>query len=249
MGMSTYPYRAYTTMAAETQPRLSIRRLSVTDADRRRNPQHLSQSQGVMDLSMASATQILASLRFLILSYLADLETSLSQLESSFADFGMAELLKAKGELTVAVWANDALEMLDITRGDVRSYLPDFPFADISVERFVKSHIPELPDVASLDEMCSMVVDLSLVDMSTRLEDVRVRFSDLDFQPLQYIPALSNHLQSLHAHLTSIEAPSGIDFQPLLASSCMMSDFLMSWSQSSFRSSMWTLTSQKFCSS
>jgi adiponectin receptor len=157
--------------------------------------------------------QILASLRFLILSYLADLETSLSQLESSFSDFGMAELLKAKGEQTVAVWSNVAFEMLSNIRVDVRSHLPDFHFGDISVERFVKSHIHELPDVACIDEMCSVVVDFSLVDMSARLEDVRVRFSDLDFQPLCYIPILSEHLQSLHAHLTSLETPSGIDFQ------------------------------------
>jgi len=210
-----------TTAARETHPRLNKRRFSVTDAGRRRNPQparqRLPQSHDVLDLSRASAKQILASLRFLILSYLADLETSLSQPESSFLDFGMAELLEAKGELTVAVWAKIALEMLNNVRVDVRSYLPEFHFADVSVERFVKSHIPELPDVASLNEMCSMLVDFSLADMSARLEDVRVRFSDLDFQPLCYIPVLSDHLQSLHAHLTSIEVPSGIDSKHLLS--------------------------------
>ena len=208
------------TMAREIQPRLHRRRFSITDADRRRIPrptrQHSPLSRDVLDMSTTSAKQILASLRFLILSYLADLETSLSQLESSCSDFGMAELLKAKGELAVAMWAKVALEMLDKIRVDVRSYLPDFHFADISVERFVKSHIPELPDVASLNEMCSMVVDFSLADMSARLEDVRVRFSDLDFQPLYCIPILSDHLQSLHAHLTSIEDSSGINFQPFL---------------------------------
>jgi adiponectin receptor len=209
-----------TTTARETQLRLNQSRSS-TVAGRRRNQQPTCQpapqSQDVFDLSTASAKQILASLRFLILSYLADLETSLSQLESSFLDFGMAELLKAKGELTVAVWAKIALEMLNNIRVDVRSYLPEFHFEDISVERFVKSHIHELPDVTSLNEMCSVVVDFSLADMSARLEDVRVRFSDLDFQPLHNIPVLSNHLQSLHAHLTSIEVPSGIQFQPSLS--------------------------------
>jgi adiponectin receptor len=219
-----------TTTTRVTQPQLNKRRLSITDAARRRNPQltchRLPQSQDVLDLSTASAKQILASLRFLILSYLADLETSLSQLESSFSDFGMAELLKAKGERAVALWAKVALDMLDNVRVHVRSYLPEFHFADISVERFVKSHISELPDVASLNEMCSIVVDFSLADMSARLEDVRVRFSDLDFQPLCDIPILSDHLLSLHAHLTSIEVHSGIDFQPLLPSNTMVSDFV-----------------------
>jgi adiponectin receptor len=210
-----------TTTARETQSRLNKRRFSFTDAARRRNPQStcpcVPQSQDVLDLCTASAKQILASLRFLILSYLADLETSLSHLESSLADFGLSELLKTKGERTVAVWAKVALDMLNNVRGEVRSYLPEFHFADVSVERFVKSHIPELPDVASLNEMCSVVVDFSLADMSSRLEDVQVRFSDLDFQPLCYIPIISDHLQSLHAHLTSIEVPSGIDFSTLTA--------------------------------
>jgi len=201
-----------TTMARETQPRLNQRLFSAADAGRRRNGQptyrHLPQSQDVHDLPTTSAKQILASLRFLILSYLADLEASLSQLQSSFSDFRMAELVKAKGELTVAVWANVALEMLDNIRMDVRSHLPEFHFADISVERFVKSHIHELPDVAFLNEICSVVVDFSLADMPARLEDVRVRFSDLDFQPLCYLPILSEHLQSLHVHMTSLEVPS-----------------------------------------
>jgi len=231
-----------TSAARETQLHLNKRRFSVTDAGRRRDPQpmrqqRLPQSHDVLALSRASAKQILASLRFLILSYLADLETSLSQLESSFSDFGMAELLKSKGELTVAVWAKVALEMLDNVRVDVRSYLPEFHLADVSVERFFKSHIPELPDVASLNEMCSVVVDFSLADMSARLEDVRVRFSDLDFPPLYYIPVLSDHLQSLHAHLTSIETPSGIGFQHYYLELSLCLTWLVFWSQSSFRSS------------
>ena len=240
--------------ARETQPHLNLnkRRFSITDAGRQRNPQptwrRLPQSQDILGLSAASAKQILASLRFLILSYLADLETSLSQLESSFPDVGMAELLKAKGELSVAVWAEVALEMLDNVRVHVRSYLPEFHFADISVERFVKSHIPELPDVASLNEMCSMVVDFSLADISTRLEDVRVRFSGLDFQPLDYIPMLSSHLQSLHAHLASLEITSGIDLQPFyLEYSCCLT-LRISCSQSSFRSSRKTLMRWTFWS-
>ena len=177
-----------TTPARET-PRINTRRLSTTDADRRRNPQlTCSQSLDALDLSTASAEQTLASLRFLILSYLADLETSLSQLESPA--FGIGELLKAKGEPNVRVWADDALEMLDSIRADVRSHLPEVHISDISVETF-KSHLPELPDATSLREMRSRLPDMddfrarlpdfSLADVSARLDDVRARFSGLDF--------------------------------------------------------------------
>jgi adiponectin receptor len=158
----------------------------------------------------------------------------LSKLESPVSDFGIAELLKTKGDVTVREWAQDALEMLDNIRAEVRSHLPEFHFADISVEN-VKFHLPELPDVASLNDMRSRLPDMddfrarlpdfSLVDMSARLDDVRARFSDLDFKPLKYIPVLSDHLQTLHAHLTSLELPSGINV-PSLPSNSMLSDFV-----------------------
>jgi adiponectin receptor len=143
-------------------------------------------------------------------------------------------MLKAKGELKVRVWAKVALEMLNNIRTDVRSHLPEFHFADISVEN-VKSHLPDLPDVASLHEMRSRLPDMddfkarlpdfSLADVSARLDDIRARFSDLDFQPLHYIPTLSDHLQSLHAHLSSLERPSGINV-PSLPSHSLLSNFV-----------------------
>jgi adiponectin receptor len=226
-----------TTSARETRPRLDNRRFSTADTGRKSEQpkcQRLPQSLDTLDLSAASAKQTLASLRFLILSYLADLETSLSQLESPVSDFRIAEVLKAKGEVTVRVWAEDALEMLDSIRADVRSHLPEFHLADLSVES-VKSHLPEFPDVGSLNEMRSRLPDMddfrarlpdfSLADMSARLDDVRARFSDLDFQPLKYIPILSDHLQSLHAHLSSLELPSGINI-PSLPSNSILSDFV-----------------------
>ena len=173
-----------TTSARET-PRINTRRLSTTDADRRRNPQlTCSQSLDALDLSTASAKQTLASLRFLILSYLADLETSLSQLESPA--FGIGELLKAKGEPNVRVWADDALEMLDSIRADVRSHLPEVHISDISVETF-KSHLPELPDVTSLREMRSRFPDMD--DFRARLISVLTMclydwtMSELAFRP------------------------------------------------------------------
>jgi adiponectin receptor len=221
-----------TATATELRPRLNKRRFSTADAGRRRDTlscQHLPQSLDTLDLSTASAKETLASLRFLILSYLADLETSLSHLESSVSDFG-AELLKAKGEPKVRTWAKVALEMLDNIRTDVRSHLPEFHLGDVSVES-VKSHLPDLPEVASLNEMRSRLPDMddfrarlpdfSLADISARLDDARTRFSDLDFQPLLYVPILSNRLQSLHAHLSSLERPSGISLRSLPSNSIL----------------------------
>ena len=209
------------------------RRFSAVDAGWRKDAQtrqHLGQSLDALDLSTDSAKETLASLRFLILSYLADLEANLSQLEPSISDFGIAELLKAKGELKVRVWAKVGLEMLDNIRTDVQSHLPEFHLADVSVES-VRSHFPELPDDASLNEMRSQLSDMddfrarlpyfSLADISARLDDARTRFSDLDFQPLHYIPILSNHLQALHAHLSSLELPFGISVSALPSNSTL----------------------------
>jgi adiponectin receptor len=208
-----------------------------------------------------------------VLSYLADLETRLSQLESPLSDL---EALKARGELRIEearAWAKTALEMLDCIRADVCSHLPEFNFPDMSVENFVKSHLPDFTDVPALHGMRShfpdmpnvrsrlpdipdvrsklpdvrarlpdmpdvrsrlpdmpdvrsRLPDFDLSDMRSKFDDVRTRFYDLDFHhPLSYIPTLSDHLQSLHYHLSSVELSSGIEL-PSLAPSSMLSDLL-----------------------
>ncbi|KAJ7495826.1 hypothetical protein B0H11DRAFT_873222 [Mycena galericulata] len=85
-----------------------------------------------LDLSPASPAQALASLRFLVLSYLADLERRLSLFES-------------------AEWAEAALDMLHGIRADVRSHLPDLgahlPDMDL------KSHLPDMDFIAHLPDM------------------------------------------------------------------------------------------------
>ena len=44
-------------------------------------------------------------------------------------------------------------------------------------------------------------------DMRLKLNDV---FMNLDFQkPFGYIPTLSDHLENLHSHLSSMDVPSG----------------------------------------
>lgn len=180
-----------------------------------------------LDLSSASPTQALASLRYLVLSYLAELEQRLSNLESP--DF---ETWKTMGEMTMEEarqWTQTALEMLKGIRADVCSHLPEFHFADMSVENF-KSRLPDLSEVPGLSEMRSHLPDMPDVrshlpdmpnlpdmpdvrshisDMRVKLGDVRSRFNDLDFkQPLSYIPTLSDHLNNLHSHLSSMEFPS-----------------------------------------
>lgn len=202
--------------------------------------QPLPHSVEALDLSTTSPTQTLASIRFLVLSYLADLEAQLSLLESPDV-----ESWRMKGELTVEEarqWIRTALDMLDSIRADVCSHLPELHFADLSVENF-KSHLPDLPDVPSMNDMRSHLPDMpdvqrrlsdvrshlpsfGLSEMRSKLDDVRLRFQDIDFQkPLSYIPVLSDHMHNLHSHLTSMELPSGLDF-PSLAPNSMLSDLL-----------------------
>ncbi|KAI0072510.1 HlyIII-domain-containing protein [Panus rudis PR-1116 ss-1] len=169
---------------------------------------------GALDFSPASALPVLAALRQEVLTYLADLETRLAQLESHLTV--SAESVKLKGEHKVEearAWAETGLEMLRQIREDVCSHLPEVNLDSVpSVGQFVKSH---MPDKHTFDEMrahASAVpvpeaVRARLNDLSamrSRLEDLRSRISDLDFhRPLDYIPTLSEHLQTLHAHLTS----------------------------------------------
>jgi len=196
----------------------------------------LSYSLEALDLSSALPTQTLASLRFLVLSYLADLERRLKELGSDF------EAWKLQGGHTIdetALWARTALDMLEGIRADVCSHLPEMPFAELStMEAFVKSHLPDLPHFPDMAEMRSCFPDLPYLpdmaemrshlpdmpslpdmdevrshfsDMRLKLDDVRTRFHELDFQqPFGYIPTLSDHLENLHSHLSSMDVPSGL---------------------------------------
>ncbi|KAG6850136.1 hypothetical protein H0H93_000521 [Arthromyces matolae] len=187
-----------------------------------------------LDLSLTSPTQALASLRILILSYLEELEQRLASFESP--DF---EAWKAMGELTIdeaRQWARTALEMLEGIRADVCSYLPELHFAELSVENF-RAHLPDLMEVSGLSEMRSHLPDMPhllempnvrsrLSDMRHTLNDVRSRFTDLEFKtPLHYIPTLSNSLERLHSHLASMELPSRLEITSL-APSAVISDML-----------------------
>lgn len=202
-----------------------------------------------LDLSSASPIQTLASLRFLVLSYLAELERRLSDLESpSFEAWNIHDKLTID---EATQWARTALEMLEGIRADVCSHLPDFQFTDLaSLETFVKARLPDLSDVPNFTEMRSHLPDMPHLpdmtgmrshlpvlpdmdnvrshfsDMRIKIDDVRTRFNELDFQkPFSYIPTLSNHLKNLHAHLSSMELPSELPVSAL-PSSTVLSDLL-----------------------
>lgn len=207
-----------------------------------------SQSQ-VISFSSSSPIHTLAALRFLFLSYLADLEHRLNEFESpSF------EVWKLHGEHTFEEAkhrARTALEMLEGIRTDVRSHIPDLPFVDLSsMEDYVKSHLPDFPEVPSLGEMKSHLpyilqmrshfpdvsemrahlpdvpslpdMDHVISDMRVKLDDVRSRFNDIDFhQPFTYIPTLSQRLQNLQSYLLSTDVPSGFPISSLAPNSVL----------------------------
>jgi adiponectin receptor len=219
----------------------------------------LSYSLEELNLSAASPIQTLASLRFLVLSHLADLERRLSDCESpSFEAWNLHDKFNIDD---ATQWARTALEMLEGIRADVCSHLPDFQFSDLStLESFVKT-LPELPDVSNFTEMRSHLPDMphlpgmaemrshlpdlphmdnvrsQFSDMRLKLDDVRTRFHELDFQKLHgYIPQLANHLKNLHTHLSSMELSSGLpvassthaDLLDALLSSDIVTDILNS---------------------
>ncbi|THH33312.1 hypothetical protein EUX98_g875 [Antrodiella citrinella] len=136
------------------------------------------------ELSSVRPSQgVLVSLRVQVLQYLADLEQYLSAAVE-------AERIKMNQEINVEearVWARTGLDMLDRIRADVQSHLPDLHLdAPDSVRARLSEAIPD--------------------GVRSRLDDVRSRISDIDFhRPLDYIPTLLDHLQSLQVHMASLE--------------------------------------------
>ncbi|KAF9050031.1 hemolysin-III related-domain-containing protein [Panaeolus papilionaceus] len=218
----------------------------------------LSHSLEALDLSSASPTQTLASLRYLVLSYLAYLERKLSEIESP--EFEPWSEEGEYGTEDEKPWVHTALEMLERIREDVCSHLPEIHFADLSsMEEFLRSHLPDLhdvrshlpemphlpdmadmrshlPDMPPLPDMTDMRshlpdmltlpdMDDMLSDMRHKLNDVRTRFQELDFQHhFTYIPTLTAHLENLKSHLSNSEVGTEISFGP----SNVLSDLLKS---------------------
>jgi len=209
---------ASTTSASHGAADLRLRRSSAPHVAGSGKPcPSLPGSIDTLDLMHSSPLHTLASLRFLVLSYLADLENSLTEFESP-----SLESWKLQGEHTLEdakQRAQTALEMLEGIRADVCSHLPD--------PGLVKSRLRDMPDVPTLNEMRSHLPDIQqmrshlpdmpslpdmddvISDMRLKLDDVRSRFNEIDFhKPFNYIPTLSRHLQNLHSYLSSMEAPS-----------------------------------------
>ena len=172
-------------------------------------PPH-SGSLDTLDLSSASPAAAFASLHFHVLSCLADIEASLSQLESPLPDFDLGQAI-SRGELKVEevrAWAKDGLEILKQIKAELRSHLPEFSLDPVSVENYVSARLHDLSDSSNLKRVTSHLPDLPRIP-----------------RPEQYLFKLSGHLKSLHSHLSSSNAFSHIAF-PSFPSTAKLSELI-----------------------
>ena len=133
-----------------------------------------------------------------MLSHLEELETSLSRFQSPIdMDFFKSSTEDAVED--VRAWANDALDMLQQIRTDVCSHLPDLDL-DFSLVNLI-SHLPDVNGVRS------HLPDINISDqVREKIDLLRSHLPDLPLQALlDYVPILTEHLDSLHAHLSSPE--------------------------------------------
>lgn len=176
----------------------------------------LSPSLSALDLSSVAHTPALASLRILVLTHLAELENHICN------EFSVPQIIKDKGEVTVAeakVLAKDALEMLRGIRDEVKSHLPELPFDAAAVEELLQRYMHDFPGMDSVREhmpelatiRSRLLPESPLPDMRTCFREVRSYLPDISadmHQPLTYLPTLSTRLQSLHNHLSSVQSES-----------------------------------------
>lgn len=153
-----------------------------------------------LDNQEISPLQALASLRFLVLSYLADIEHRLTQFEFQFDfDFDLDLDFESKSKALEA-WklhkfqeakarARTGIEMLERIRADVCSHFPELPMTS-SLEGLAnfKSCLPgasamSIPEVPSLE------------DMRSNLPDIRSHLPDIPTLPDMSFP------ESVRAHL------------------------------------------------
>jgi adiponectin receptor len=163
-----------------------------------------------LDLSSTSPTAAFTSLHICVLSCLADIEASLSQLESPLLDFDLGQAF-SKGELKVEevrAWAKDGLEILKQIKAELRSHLPEFNLDSASVEHYVSARLHDLSDTSNLKRVASHLPDLPRIP-----------------RPEQYIYNLSDRLKSLHTHLSSSNPLSHMAF-PSLPSTARLSELI-----------------------
>ncbi|KAJ7680726.1 hemolysin-III related-domain-containing protein [Mycena polygramma] len=255
------------TAPAAAPPRLRRRRMSAP-APRAAPPRlppcrPLPLSLEALDLSPASPAQALASLRFLVLSYLAALERRLSTFES-------------------AEWAATALDMLHSIRADVRSHLPDLPSLELDFDfdfdfdfdaslEGVKARLPDLPDVKALVARIDFSRPLSYVPtLSARLRGLHAQLADdelldtfladvdaflAELPSLPSLPlALSASLPSLPASLSrasSCASLPALDKEPTVEEALIKSDYgrkLISYSDLplEWRNNVWVVSGYRF---
>ena len=178
----------------------------------------------------------LAKLRVAVLDHLNDLESRLSQLESPLREMGdqhrsgtssqspqvptqpaRSPSLSAIDDARVRI--NDGLDMLSKIRADVCSHLPGFDFDFLPDLSDVRSHIPSF-EFPELDlHMSSKSFKPSLDDVSFNLDKFQSRLS--------YLPTLTNHLESLHEHVLSLQLPSSLSLNfATMSSNGIISDLL-----------------------
>ena len=151
-------------------------------------------SPDALDLSSSSPAAAFAALHDHVLSCLADIEASLSQLESPLPDFDLGQAI-SRSELKVEevrAWAKDGLEILKQTRAELRSHLPEFTLDSASVETYVSARLHDLSDSSNLKLVTSHLPRIPRAE--------------------QYLYNLSDRLKSLHSHLSSFNALSHMAF-------------------------------------
>jgi adiponectin receptor len=129
------------------------------------------QSLDALDLSSSSPAAAFAALHDHVLSCLADIEASLSQLESPLPDFDLGQAI-SRSELKVEevrAWAKDGLEILKQTRAEIHSHLPEFTLDSVSV--------PELPRIPRAEQY--------ICNLSDRLKSLQSHLSS--FKALSHV--------------------------------------------------------------
>ncbi|OSX66071.1 hypothetical protein POSPLADRAFT_1043570 [Postia placenta MAD-698-R-SB12] len=178
--------------------------------------QSLPHSLEALDLSGSTISPALAEVRLQVLSFLADLEARLVLLDSP-----KSESSQVHGEFAAEdarAWARDGRQLLHSIRTQVCSHLPELTLdsvrshmSEVSPLEGMRAHLSDMPDAVR-----SRLPELDLWDMRARLDDMCSRISDLGLnRPLHYIQSLSDNLQSLRAHLSSLELPQSLNLAAL----------------------------------
>jgi adiponectin receptor len=163
-----------------------------------------------LELSSASPAAAFASLHDHVLSCLAEVEASLSQLESPLPDFDLGQAI-SRSELKVEevrAWARDGLEILKQTRAELCSHLPEFTLDSTSVETYVCACLHDLSDPSNFKRVTSHLPELPRIHRAE-----------------QYVSNLSDRLKSLHFHLSSFNALSHMAF-PSFPSTAKLSELM-----------------------